>query len=1400
MNTPNRNKETLLLAIVSVLLIAMSFVYFRNIGKDLDHAEKFYKGDSASIVNLSASLDTDVLQKILSKGNYFPDPTYTQFAVHQLQSKFAEHKTLPNLGALNKRDFQIDAETMEKEGGNWGKERVKASQLLMGLDSLTLAEELKQPKNYPSIQKISDKNSGISFHGKIVTAKDKAKDLASQPAKGVLVKLTEEYTSTYKDSIKNKIIAEASVDSLKSINLNELVQSPEFFARTDASGNYTFTNLEEGKNYSVIAIKPFKDYGDYKGAPEVGKGKKYGFFPNKEYEFNFTEKPHKLKIFDNVAYQKLKTDESFTVRTPDAYKKDYLKYFTLFILGFWLFHLGLRFRKISGDQFVLPILLFLSGTGLVVLYSIQEPLSGEIYGWKLALFVFGLMLLLSAITLFFRPQKIHAVLRWNWVQNYIRKGGSIPKILHPFTNPNQLKSNGYLWLFLSIFLMILLEIFGEGPEGSGVKVNFGPIQVSEVSKFLMILFFAKYFTANIEYFRKIPNNRWLLKHNLKMFIFFIFLIVIYGILGDLGPALVLSLTFLVFYSFAKNEFLTMLISGLAYAVLIYIASIFFSGEKYIMSIFSFIICLLLAYYTFVVRRKDESSFFLVFLISAFIFLEIVPMSQFQRLADRNSMFKNIWDNDLNGGDQIAQGVWSLASGGYTGQGLGNGFSNVMPAYHTDMIFQSIGEELGLFALISLLLAFLILFYRVIKSAREAANPLLFYFIGGIGIATMLQLAIIIGGSLGLIPLTGISVPFLSKGNSSLMINLFFFGIIILLSQLKGSKEEKVYAKNTFDGVIGASVLAFVGIILVFAVRLVWFQWNADENMIKPAFVLSKQGEYQISENPRIKIISRALMAGNIYDRNGKLLATSDKKLFADAEQEVSTLNPNLADQFQKQKLSNLKRYYPYSEDLIFWLGDINNQLVSSQTLGYVAEFTHLSELRDLENKNEDKNEKIQPEIKESNHYRESSFLPIEKNRSSQFFNYDYSAYLPYLKAGIRSNKIQEFNKNIGKRSITLSLDVQMNEIINNLVQTEDYKGFKASVVAIKADDGQVLASAINPQPKYQDLRKISEFGRKNYNKLMKVYFRNDKFENYVSDRDFGMTWPSLPGSASKVITATAFMRRYGTDSTSLRYDVAPEERIFPKEPIGSLDMREAIKNSSNVFFIKLTNEHNLHPELFDLYQSVGIQLDHFGGYFYNKPKNYNAELVKQNWNTLISKNKENYTNPKFMGTKKRFSSFYSAISYGQFPMEATPLQMARFYGAVANGGVLSPLNFTKNVQSKDTKTSGSQIFKNEASNAMMESYLETEKHSAKLSQSTKIKVYGKTGSAVRYQFLTNKGKAFKTIKFPDSWYIFYIKDTKFNAPIAFAVRIQGIGMSDKAVALSEKIINSLKDKYFTTTK
>jgi len=171
---------------------------------------------------------------------------------------------------------------------------------------------------------------------------------------------------------------------------------------------------------------------------------------------------------------------------------------------------------------------------------------------------------------------------------------------------------------------------------------------------------------------------------------------------------------------------------------------------------------------------------------------------------------------------VAQGVWAISSGGYFGQGLGNGYSNVMPAYHTDMIFESIGEELGILALAAILVLYGILFYRSMLAARRTGKLFFFYLINGIALVTLVQLAVIVGGSLGLMPLTGISVPFLSKGNVGLAINLGAFLSVIILSQIKGEKHETKFIRENFDNVNAYTLLSFIGIILIFAGTLVYY--------------------------------------------------------------------------------------------------------------------------------------------------------------------------------------------------------------------------------------------------------------------------------------------------------------------------------------------------------------------------------------------------------------------------------------------------------------------------------------------------------------------------------------------------------------------------------------------------
>ena len=105
----------------------------------------------------------------------------------------------------------------------------------------------------------------------------------------------------------------------------------------------------------------------------------------------------------------------------------------------------------------------------------------------------------------------------------------------------------------------------------------------------------------------------------------------------------------------------------------------------------------------------------------------------------------------------------------------------MPAYHTDMILESIGEELGMLALIAIFLAFGLLTYRSLLAARRTGKPFLFYLVAGIAIATMLQFFLITAGTLGLIPMTGISVPLLSKGNAGIIVTLSLFVWVLIIS-------------------------------------------------------------------------------------------------------------------------------------------------------------------------------------------------------------------------------------------------------------------------------------------------------------------------------------------------------------------------------------------------------------------------------------------------------------------------------------------------------------------------------------------------------------------------------------------------------------------------------------------
>ena len=131
--------------------------------------------------------------------------------------------------------------------------------------------------------------------------------------------------------------------------------------------------------------------------------------------------------------------------------------------------------------------------------------------------------------------------------------------------------------------------------------------------------------------------------------------------------------------------------------------------------------------------------------------------------------------------QIAQGWFALASGGIVGAGLGRGSPTLIPYAATDFIFASIGEELGFLGTAGLLLLYLVLVGRGMRVALERTDTFGKLLATGLTASIALQTFVIVGGVTRLIPLTGVTLPFVSYGGSSLVANFVILALLVRIS-------------------------------------------------------------------------------------------------------------------------------------------------------------------------------------------------------------------------------------------------------------------------------------------------------------------------------------------------------------------------------------------------------------------------------------------------------------------------------------------------------------------------------------------------------------------------------------------------------------------------------------------
>jgi cell division protein FtsI/penicillin-binding protein 2/cell division protein FtsW (lipid II flippase) len=484
------------------------------------------------------------------------------------------------------------------------------------------------------------------------------------------------------------------------------------------------------------------------------------------------------------------------VRTAAEFQREFLTSVALYFGVFYFVALVWRIGRFGGDRAILPAVHLLTGIGLILMISLRDPLRDtlEFHKFTTGVAIGCLMLALPALRTF----------------DYMR-----------------LADWCYTPLFAALALFGALVVFGKGPSGIDAKVNLGPFQPVEFIKILLVFFMAGYFTRNWERLRDLREKRVFprffgriglprLEHVAPVAVAVAISIVLFFVLKDLGPALVIFFVFLALFGTARGR------PGLALTGLALLIGSVAIGYR---------------------------------------------LGQPHTVVDRIHMWLAPWDNDVRGGDQLAHGLWAFATGGPTGSGPGWGDPAMIPAGHTDLVLPAIGEEWGFCGVAAVFVLFSFLVSRAFRAAARVGTRYGFYL--GIGLGTLLavEMLLISSGVLGALPLSGVVSPFLSSGNTAMLANFLVVALILSISR-EPAAETKQRMPTLRLALAGAAT-----VLLGFAA---YYQLQHDrEFLARDALAIDQDGVKRPEHNPRLNSIAREIPRGNIYDRNGVLVATSN---------------------------------------------------------------------------------------------------------------------------------------------------------------------------------------------------------------------------------------------------------------------------------------------------------------------------------------------------------------------------------------------------------------------------------------------------------------------------------------------------------------------------------------------
>jgi len=160
---------------------------------------------------------------------------------------------------------------------------------------------------------------------------------------------------------------------------------------------------------------------------------------------------------------------------------------------------------------------------------------------------------------------------------------------------------------------------------------------------------------------------------------------------------------------------------------------------------------------------------------------VVAFFAFPHVRSRVEVWADPFAHARTSGAQLIESLFGLADGGVFGAGLGRGQPELVPFANTDFIVSTVGEELGLVGLAAVLVVYAVLFGRGVRAALTARDNFGTLLAGGLAFGLALQVFIVVGGVTQLFPLTGMTVPFLSYGGSSLLSNFVLVALLLRVS-------------------------------------------------------------------------------------------------------------------------------------------------------------------------------------------------------------------------------------------------------------------------------------------------------------------------------------------------------------------------------------------------------------------------------------------------------------------------------------------------------------------------------------------------------------------------------------------------------------------------------------------